>query len=421
MKTIIKTLIIATIILGCTTSVSALFITDLGDVEYNDYLQVDITYPGEVNLDYVYSSINSSAMIYEKLSYIPSTNTTRYLFTSELYFPEYYERLDMEEFLFQDLNSKELYIVSIDMNDVMIPDDPYMVELIELTELYDNMSIELDETLTNLTTTWDELQDLIVLHNTTYASLNTTLARNTIIEILLSNQTHEIQTLKNDLNLSNEQLLNMTSQAGNFKRFFDEITSYKSGFYFVNNGENNWYDTIYNMDKTIQKKTSDLNNTPFIICFFIAVTVIITMMASYWKFSKNTSNPEDMEILNGTDRTTSEINRFKAALQIIPLSLKRKQAQPTTANTSEIIKPDETPLVKPEITNDNSTKIKKPISKPSLNEYNTLRNEVDDKINNLETKIDLNQQANQQNYNDIADKINMLLENNMSPATSMKK
>ena len=148
-------------ILSWSQTTSASLITPLGTVDYNDYLQVDIVFPAEVNLTYVYSSIDEDVLVMDKLSYIPATNTTRYLFTSELYFPEYLEQINQEPFIFQDTTSKDLYVVIINMSGIEIPDDPWEIDYLNLSEEYNITCQELEEALFNLTEISDELDEWI--------------------------------------------------------------------------------------------------------------------------------------------------------------------------------------------------------------------------------------------------------------------
>lgn len=393
MKNIVKILIIMIVLGCCCQPINGLFLTDLGIIEYNDYLQVDIEYPGEIQLEYVYSSINNSAIIYDKLTYIPETNTTRYLFTSNIYFPEYYERLGFEEFLFQDINSKHLYVISIDMSNNTIPDDPYEVELIALTESYNNMSNEYADVLENLTSTWNELNSLLDKYNDTWNNLNITMDRNLFIEALFQNNSDLLNSTISELNIKNETLLNMTTKANNFKRFFDEKNSFKAGFNYANAGETKYYQTDYSYKKTIEKKNKELSNTPFIIIFVILFTALITALVCYWKFAKNDTSPEEMEIRNGTDPTTTKVNRFKSSLKILPLSILKKSKQPKPIISADINTMEKTIKTTDNTEKNNEEKTTIPVLKTNI-EHDKILDMVDERINNFESKmeekIDLN-------------------------------
>ena len=216
-------------------------ITDLGTVEYDTYKYIDIpsSEDVEVDLEYVTSSINQSSLTMEHWSYDNITHLTKYRFTSELYHPRYWELdLDQEFFIYKDMATGDLFRVYIDMSNIIVPDDPWLLKFVNISNLYNETSTSLDETLTNLSDTKNELEELIILYTETCQELNLTVEQKNNLTDQLIAKSLEVNNLETDLNSTQNSYENALKNVTIFRRFYDEMTSYKSNFNFKLAGDN---------------------------------------------------------------------------------------------------------------------------------------------------------------------------------------
>lgn len=364
-KKYIMTIMVIIIFLSWSQTINASIINDLGTVSYTKYLQLDIFAPNELELVYVHSTIDEDALEISKLSYIPSTNITRYLFTSNIYDPEYWEHLDQEIFIYQDINSKNLYMVKIDMSNISIPSDPWMIDFYNMSNEYNFTYALLQENINNLTETRDELLDLIEYHNNTCNELNITTADRDNLSEILNNRLIEVEHLRKDLNNTKNSLTGAIENATIYRRFYEEMTSYSEGFGFRIGGENNQYKTIYQYEREIADYESATSGFPILLFFAVATAIVISLMIGYWKWAKKRSSPEELEMLEGVDPTTTLVNRFKSRLPIKPRNVKIKETSKAVVEQ----------------------KIEKKEPK-TANNYDEIRKELDEKINNVEKRME---------------------------------
>jgi len=354
-------------------------ITPLGTCDYNDYLQVDIYYPnGEVNLTYVYSSIDENALTMEKLGYTPATNKTRYLFESQLYFPNYWEQLNNEVFIFQDLNSKKLYSVILDMNSVETPVDPWMIEYFNISDEYNFTCMSLDETINNLTTARNEFNTLIELYTNTTHSLNiTTMEKENITNILI-NKSLILQQKITELNNTKTNLSDARADTVVYRGFYTRMTSYDTGgFPYKIGGKNEQYTTIYEYETNTKNLEEQLGGMPVLLFFSISVTLVACLLFGYWKWGKRKISANAMEVYDGVPEEARKINRFFSKLRIIPKNVKIIEPKPTPQQEQNNPTVEPNPPVKQKPTETNNSK----------NWEKNIDEKIDKKIKNFGEKI----------------------------------
>lgn len=375
MKKICRMAIIAIVICVCwSQTIGAIEITlpDKVTIDYNGH-RVDITFNGNVELGYIFSFIDEEALTWEVYKEYNSTvDQVVYSFWSEEYFPGYWEKLDQELFIFQDNNSKELFLLRINMSGVEIPEDPWKMDFINISSEYNETYQELLVTIFNLTKTKEELDELMIEYTDIFQELNITALERENLTFLMSNKLSEINRLKNDLNTSEDNLLIASNDATTYRRFFDEMTSFKSSFDFRIAGRSEQYITIYEYEHDLDKLNSQVGGIPILIFFSVTITGVICFLIGYWKWAKKRSSPEEVEMYEGVDRTTTFVNRFKSRLNITPKNVKVKEVNKETR--IEEIQPKEK---------------EKTIDERFLE----INDKVNDKIKGIETKIDTNHSA----------------------------
>jgi len=389
--------IIAIVIVGSWSQVaSASPITSLGTLNYNSYLQVDITFPTEVSLIYVYSSVNNSAVTVQELAYIPDTQTTRYLFTSNLYFPQYWEKLGTELFIYQDANSLTLYSINLDLSSIVVPEDPWKISSINATERFNMTHQELNITIANLTATKTRLDNLILSYTNASSNLNLTESERNNLTSLLQNESATMNSITHELNGTRQDLQSAMINLTVFQRFYDEMNSYTPSFDFIAGGDERQYTTIYQYEQTITDKNGQIGRFPLILVFAILVTIIVCTMITYRRWGKKRSSPEALEILGGVDQTTTLVNRFKSRLPIMPKNVEVKVKEAKDELLDELQKrgiPTK-PEIKEEIKQET-----KPISVPAVqvkeDKHDEIKDYVDGKLNAIEAKIEQSNQTYQ--------------------------
>ncbi len=364
-----------------TINATEIILPGTGVIDYGTYRK-DVTFSGNVNLDYVYSSIDEDAMTIELWEpYNSTTNTVRYMFTSEAYYPEYWEHLDQEPFIYQDNNSGDLYILYINMSEIEIPEDPWKTGYINLSRNYNETWNELNITIHNLTTARENLELFISLYENASYELNITSEEKGILEDLLFTKIGKIAGLESDLNDTKITRDNAMANATVYRRFFNEMNSYKADFSFKLGGESDSYTTIYEYEITEERLENQIAGFPIILIFSIAVTMTLSFMIGYWKWSSKRSTSEEVEIKQGVDPTVTLVNKIKARIPIKPKSVK---------------------VIEPEISTDEK--------------YVTMKKEVDSRMNVIETKVDANRDDANSKHDDVIEKLNILLSGKPEPS-----
>ena len=370
-------------LVGCSQTIGAFEMVNLGTVEYLDYMQVDIEYPTEVNLTYLFSSIDQDALEMEKVIYIPPTNITRYLFTSAIYKPNYWEELDQEVFMFQDYDTGILYNVKIDMSGIKIPENPLISDYENMSNAYNQTFLELQVAIDNLTNMESQIENLLFNNSGLTISLAEVILENSNLTGLFQGQVNEISRLATELNISKADLLNMSSNVTTFKTFFEEMNSYKSSFNFRMAGSSEQYTTIYEYEITKKRLEDQVGGFPLLLIFAVIITTVLCFMIGYWKWAKRRASPEEIEMMEGVDPVVTKINRLKASLKIKPKNVKIKETIPVPVKTEE---PDK---------------------------YQEMETKINERIDgiesNIESKMDKNQDA-------ILTQINELLSSKKTPA-----
>lgn len=271
-KTIVSMILISGI-LFC-SSVSA--IEDLGTMDYKDYAQKDIISPSEVNLTFIFSTLDETALTIDKILYIPSTNKTKYVFTSNVIETEWWMNFSTISFFYQDENTLEIYEIKIDYNNIEIPANPWEIEL----DILQNVSADLD----NLTTTYNTLktdydtaiQNLIVNRS----KLNTTTQEYTNLSIEIKNLTKQFTNMTNEYHYYYNRSIELGINATLYQNFYTDMNSDMGLFSFKDptTGVKRYYMPKASTDSKIENMQSQLDIGWLWIILAIMFTAVIVIM-----------------------------------------------------------------------------------------------------------------------------------------------
>jgi len=191
-----------------------------GTIDYRDFEYIIFEDDNQVNLTFVESEdFDSNALTVQKIEYYPDTNETKYKFTSEEISPEPWFIPGEKDFIYQDYNSGQLYIISVDYSGIEVP---LSDEEIELIETQDN--------LTNLTARYGELLDLYEQLSNSTTQINETLSLyrdfvNETLEESIDNLYQEFLELKDDLDTKKDYIKNLEGLYENLTNDYNETTN----------------------------------------------------------------------------------------------------------------------------------------------------------------------------------------------------
>lgn len=370
-KYITMTIILVSIVflISWNPPINAELTENLGTCDYNSYLQIDIHTDHEVNLEHVYSSISSDALTMEKLTYIPETNTTRYLFTSELYFPGYWEKLNNTLFLYQDTNSGQIYTVLINMDNNPIPDDPWMVHFLNLTERYNSLYDCFNETSSNLSRIRGLYRLLLDEYNYTCDNLEVTTEERDRYLFNLTATCTVLKQLEKDYNETKNNFEEARTNLTVYKNFYKQMTSYRESFYFKLAGESKEYTTIYQYDTMLFDMEKQIAGLPILIVLFVLIAIVICVLVCYYKWGKKQASDTELELIEGVTPKVRKYNKLFARLKVLPKGKK--------------IKTREQPIIETENHDNNN----------NSGNHEDIIKIIDEKLKPIDEKVDHNYRA----------------------------
>lgn len=342
-------------------------------IQYNSFKEYT-TFPGDVQLDLVYSSIPSQYLSVENSGYNPVDNETQYSFRSLEYPVMYWEHLDLEWFIFQDQHTYGLYIVKINMTQINVPSDPWLLLYDNMTMLQNQTQRSLNENHTCLVEKTEALDQLRLLQKNTLSLLNQTSLKNYNITSELENMTNELKSKTRDINDSVLKIMGLQTNLTNYKRFFDSMTSFNNEFYYNIAGEDEQYHTVYYYENTIENLQNQLGGVPMFIFFAILITLFLTVLICYKKWGSKKLTKTAEEIHHGITKEASKRNRFYKNLAKSPLK--------TTTPGEETMMTQKSVVVETEKTKTANDEKQAPEEIEKVNQ----------RIDNIEQKIDLNYQ-----------------------------
>lgn len=347
------------------------------NLDYRDFEYIMIDSTQIVNLSFIgSSSFNETAVTIEKIQYYPDTNETKYKIISNNINPGPWYNPDIEDFVYQDTNTGQLYIIQINYNGIDIPlsqiEQNYNVLLSQYTNLslnystlstmYDtlwNTTTEINNTLSEYLDTANETitegvnrlyNDFKKLQNN-IQNLNITLKnleqnykklqdKYSSTSNNLKNITEKYMSLKNsyqELNeIYNETYNILLSKGANlslYKNFEEDLNGYGEGFYF--NGR--YYNTISTYNDKIQSLEDELGWTPIYIALSVVLTILILFGIYKYYLGEKIQTSMEIEDQYGYDPETHKINVFSLTGKLKDIWNKTKKIGKTKKDNGEHI------------------------------------------------------------------------------------
>jgi len=411
---IIGLVINSTMLIACADDVTTPI--DMGTIPYRDFEYIMFTSNEEVDLNFVSSEyFNSDALTVQNIDYYPSTNETKYKFTSNDIVPDSWFTSGDVDFIYQDMNTGQLYKIIIDYTGIEIPESYWESSFKKLNNSYSqiclnytvlndtynvlkNISNHINDTLQNYKNCMNQSIDKNVeLLLNEYNNLDVEIGfirieldRLQEIENNFNELTKSYSTLLNDYDSINESynttynnMMNYSTQLSGYKSFEDKINNGISGFYF----KDRYYRTKNSYNTEIKKLEESLGLTPF----YIILAVILTIVFAFF-----IANKHIQKLKKPFDEETSideKANRFNIHL------LSKLKETFTPARFQKEPKSEYTTTMK---TNDTI---------PSVNNSNVF----EDKIKEIENKTDTQYQELKQDMTRIHDSIDLILQKNGTP------
>lgn len=279
---------------SCATLAVATPITNLGIIEYDDnqdvILRREINSSQSINLTYVFSDIDKSALTIDDWWFKSTDNKTTYIFESEHIIVEWWFIPGIKYFIYQDENTNKLYSVGINYTNIDVPENPYEQEYQQLVENY-NLSVNsynmTNATLTNVTAQFNELK---TNHSQKMQLLNITLKK--------QQQLYENLT---DLGIAFTQLDDNYNQTYTlWESAVDNVTTYQTN-----------YEGLFEEHKQLKKNHDDLAGAmPWYIIISIIGTALTVWILLRRKNIFGTPPPATDEITTGYGRIHAAIDKY---------------------------------------------------------------------------------------------------------------
>jgi len=298
MKKIYMLMVIAIVGIGsCLAPVSATEnIINLGTIEYSDIgeqtLIVKINSTETIELIYISSDINESALYVFSHFFLISENVTRYVFATSQITVDWQFINDTKTFIYQDASSLQLYSVNINYTAIHTPPDPFiewMEKYDNLTYSSDNLTILLNTTLNELNASKNELKD----RWNTFNQSQETFDNNTIAMGTMGIELHDLNI---EYNTTEALWLSATTNASTF--------------------ETNWL-TLGAKHNKLQEEHDNLNGRyPIYVIFAILGTAIITTLflkrKKIFGHGDEESSARKNEIETGYGNNAEKIDKFSS-------------------------------------------------------------------------------------------------------------
>jgi len=180
----------------CTTMNAEDNVIDLVTIEYsNIHTGTTVTFDSSeiVDLVYVSSDINKSALYIHSWWFSALDNQTTYIFSTMPMVVDWWFINDTKGFVYQDNNTKQLYRISVDYSAIDVPPDPsinWMIEYDILTNSSNKLEILLNTTLNELNDTRKELQEAWDFYNQSKEEFD----NNSALVITLGKELNDLNT-----------------------------------------------------------------------------------------------------------------------------------------------------------------------------------------------------------------------------------
>lgn len=297
---------------SCATLAVATPITTLGEIDYyntqNNFI-VNDTIPGNVNLTFVYSEMNESLLIHEKVWY--NDNMTTYKFTTSKTYVDWWFTPGIRYFVYQDIDTNELYSVGVNYTNIDILENPYEERHQQIVENYtlimNNYNLT-NELLTNISIQFNELNDtynqkmqLFDIISTENQNLSENL---TALEI-------DFKKLDEDYNRTETMWLSAVVNASGYKLDYDDLSE----------------------DYTLLKKDKD--DLSGVIPWYIIIAIVGTFLFTYIYIKRKTifEHPFKQET---TDEITTGYGKLHSAIDKHILSKFKKEPETDKGGIEEV-------------------------------------------------------------------------------------
>lgn len=324
-RSILLMAIIAIGILGCCTQITAM--ESLGTVEYKDYMQVDIIAPNEVDLEFLFSTMNESDVSIEKIMYIPTTNKTKYLITSNIINPKWWMNFSNVSYYYLDETTETLYELKVDYGDVDVPENPWKVQLENITDDYDTLVVEYNQTREEFEETFDEL----ILKKSQYLDL-----KEEYDELLIDFKATDKALLENytKYNATYNRLIEVGKNASSLQMFFDDMTNpLKTGFFF----QGDYFLTRQGANDKIQGLQDELNAAPLWTIFWVVIVIIISGIIILMMPKKKIYGDTEIDAKHGYTAEMSKIDSLGLRSKIKKVLPKKKNAKKTDYDKYDVL------------------------------------------------------------------------------------
>jgi hypothetical protein len=325
-KKIITMLALALTLLisSCITTTTAEITSPInkGTLDYKDYDYVTFTGGEEVELVFISSVMPASVLLVEKTAYYPVLNETKYKVTSQNITPTHEFIPGVKTFIYQDMNTGQLYTLSVDYSMVDVPLSPLETAYEELLTNYNALLVNytdiiaIEDVLNNISIT------MAGYYNSTAENLSNMTLDTAIATILadLTNTAEEYQIVKNKLDEKTDDynelsskyttaynekkkiqtdyddlLVEHTNITTNFEtvksrlqntsglllqyqQFEENLQSLRSDVYF----NNRMYHTPYYYNQRIQQLEDEIGLAPI----YVAIAVFLTVLACYLYYKR---------------------------------------------------------------------------------------------------------------------------------------
>lgn len=322
-KGILAMTIIAVGIIGCCNTINAM--EYLGTIDYKDYIQTDIIADDEVNLTYLFSSLDESYLTVDKILYIPSINKTKYIFTSNVIEPEWWMNFSEVSFFYQDENSLEIYEIKVDYTDVEIPFNPWEVELENLTGYFDNLTVDysnLSNNIADLNTTYNTIKgeyketlEELLEKRSELSDMSVEYAE---ITVQIDNVTSQLENMTVQYNNTYNLLIEQGTNASLFKMFYEYMNSgYRTGFSFTDPETRIEQHFIPRAETNniITDMQNEINMGPYLMFLAIIITGIICFIVKMM-FKKEIKTPLQIEQESGYKPESNTFDNFVSRFRL---------------------------------------------------------------------------------------------------------
>jgi len=416
MKKIVAILIIAGIIGSCCISISAIENPiSLGTLDYRDFEYVMIDSPTEVNLTFVSSeSFGSSALTVEKIDYYPTTNETKYKFTSEEVTPYFWFEPGIKEFVYQDMTTGQLYTESIDYTDVEVPLSDTEIAYNLLLSNYSDLSISftdletlyaslanitdrinntlsayvnisnftLDDAVDNLyanfllvenclNDTSNDLQELKEEEKSLMEELNETTKSRDDITIHYLDMESKYAALNSSYNTTFNSMMNFSGELSDYEAFVSKLEYGTKEFYW----RGSYYLPFASYQQQIEYLQGDIGMFPI----YMTLVIIICLTGCYfyykYKIKAKQINPIDMDRKFGYSKEAMEMDKFSMGKLF-------NKINPLKKNKPKAIKAEDNP-------GENKDEKYVELQNEIDSKFELLDEKIDTKISNIESSVDL--------------------------------